>query len=107
MFKRQIEILFLIMCLNLIVIPTGLGAEITLSPTCGTDSQISINNAISSIASNATLSDPGYVLLTAGTYNISAPIVLQSNVILKGAGKQYSNLCYMVQFVTQSKNMGT
>ena len=86
MLKRQIGTLFLIMCLNLIAMPTGLGAEITVSPTSGTDAQISINNAINSVASNATLSNPGYVLLTAGTYNISAPIVLQSNVVLKGQG---------------------
>ncbi len=86
MLKRQIGTLFLIMCLNLITMPTGLGAEITVSPASGTDAQISINNAISSVASNATLSNPGYILLTPGTYNISAPIVLQSNVVLKGQG---------------------
>ncbi len=66
--------------------PTVLGAEITINPTSETDAQVAINSAIDSVASGATSSRSGYVLLTAGTYNISAPIMLKSNVVLKGAG---------------------
>ena len=58
----------------------------TVSPTSDTNAQDVINNAIDSVASDATAANKGYVLLTAGTYNISAPIVLKSNVVLKGAG---------------------
>jgi hypothetical protein len=67
-------------------IPNVLAAEITVSPTSETDAQVAINSAIDSVASESTSSKPGCVLLTAGTYKISAPIVLKSNVILKGAG---------------------
>ena len=68
--------------------PNALGAErvITVNPTSETSAQIAINSAIDSVASGAISSNPGFVLLTAGTYNISAPIVLKSNVVLKGAG---------------------
>ena len=67
--------------------PNALGAErITVNPTSETDAQTAINSAIDSVASGATSSKQGYVLLTAGTYNISAPIMLKSNVVLKGAG---------------------
>lgn len=86
MLKRRIGTLFLITFLFLITIPAVLGAEITVSPTSETDAQIAINSAIYSVASGATPSKPGFVLLTAGIYNISAPIVLQSNVVLKGTG---------------------
>jgi Pectate lyase superfamily protein len=88
MLKRQLGTLFLVTCLILTTIPAALGAQskITVNPTSGTDAQSAINNAINSVASGATSSNPGYVLLTAGTYEISAPIVLKSNVVLKGAG---------------------
>ncbi len=86
MLKRKIGTLFLITCLILITMPNALGAEITVSPKSGTDAQIAINNAINSVASEATSSKPGCVLLTAGTYKISSPILLKSNVVLKGAG---------------------
>ena len=86
MLKRKIGTLFLITCLILITIPDALGAEITVSPISGTDAQTAINNAINSVASGATSSDKGYFFLTAGTYKISGPIVLKSNVVLKGAG---------------------
>jgi PKD repeat protein len=84
--KRQIETLFLITCLNLIAMPVVLGEEITVNPTSGTDVQTAINNAIDYVALNTTSGNLGYVLLTAGTYKISAPIVLKSNVVLKGEG---------------------
>jgi polygalacturonase len=32
------------------------------------------------------LRQPGYVILTSGTYKLSGPIALKSNVVLKGAG---------------------
>ncbi len=88
MLKRQIGTLFLVTCLILTTVPAALGAQnsITVSPTSGSDAQTAINNAINSVASGATSSNPGYVLLSAGTYKISAPIVLKSNVVLKGAG---------------------
>ena len=86
MLKRSIGILPLITCLILITIPNALAEEITVCPTSKTDAQDAINIAINSVASEATSSKPGYVLLTAGTYKISAPIVLKSNVVLKGAG---------------------
>ncbi|TFH04859.1 MAG: DNRLRE domain-containing protein, partial [Methanosarcina sp.] len=80
--------LFLVTCLILTTVPAVLGAQntITVNPTSGTDAQTAINNAINSVASGATSSNPGYVLLGAGTYQISAPIILKSNVVLKGAG---------------------
>jgi PKD repeat protein len=88
MLKRQLGTLFLVTCLILITTPAVLGAQnkITVSPTSGADAQTAINSAINSVASGATSNNPGYVLLTAGTYEISAPIVMKSNVILKGAG---------------------
>ncbi len=58
---------------------------ITINPT-GINNQNNINTAINSVASGTTPSNKGYVLLTAGTYRISAPIVLKSNVVLRGAG---------------------
>lgn len=88
MFKRQLGALFLVACLSLITIPSVLGAQstITVSPTSGTGAQVAINEAINSVASGATASNPGHVRLTAGTYRISGPILLESNVILEGAG---------------------
>lgn len=88
MFNRQIGALFLVTCLILITTPCVLGAQstITVNPISGTNAQNAINSAINSIASGATSSTPGCVLLTAGTYNINAPITLKSNVLLKGAG---------------------
>ena len=88
MLKRQLGTLFLVTCLSLTTIPSVLGAQstITVNPTSGTDAQTAINSAINSVASGATSSNPGYVLLTAGTYKISGPILLKSNVVLKGAG---------------------
>ena len=86
MLTRRLKTIFLVTFLLLITTPVVLGAEITVSPTSATNAQDAINDAINSVASDATASNKGYVLLTAGTYNISAPIVLQSNVVLKGAG---------------------
>ena len=86
MLKHRLRIIFLITFLFLITIPAVLGAEITINPTSETDAQDAINNAINSVASDATSSNKGSVLLTAGTYNITAPIVLKSNIVLKGAG---------------------
>jgi polygalacturonase len=83
MIEKKLGILFLTTCLILITIPTALGAPnmITVNPVSETDAQTAINSAIDSVASGATSSKPGYVLLTAGIYNISAPIILQSNVV--------------------------
>jgi parallel beta-helix repeat protein len=87
MMKRQLGPLFLAICLILTTIPFALGAQtITVSPTSGAKAETAINSAISSAASGATSSSPGYVILTAGTYQISSPIKLKSNVVLKGAG---------------------
>jgi len=88
MLKRRIGTLFLITCLIFASIPAVLGAQnaVTVSPTSGGDAQIAINNAINSVASGATSDNPGHVLLTAGTYTISGPIRLKSNVVLEGAG---------------------
>jgi hypothetical protein len=88
MLNRKLGTLFLVTCLILTTIPAALGAQstITVKPTSGTGAQTAINSAINSVASGATSSNPGYVLLTAGTYKISGPITLKSNVILKGAG---------------------
>jgi hypothetical protein len=88
MLRRQLGSLFLVTCLILTTVPAALGAQntVTVSPTSGSDAQTAINNAINSVASGATSSNPGYVVLSAGTYKISAPIVLKSNVVLKGAG---------------------
>jgi len=88
MLKRQIGTLFLVTCLTLTTVPAALGAQntITVNPTSGSDAQNEINNAINSVALGATSNNSGYVLLGAGTYKISAPIVLKSNVVLKGAG---------------------
>lgn len=89
MLKRQLGTLFLAICLIFIAIPAALGAEsISVNPTSGANAQVAINNAIKSVASGATSSDPGYVILNAGTYRISAPIALKSNVVLKGAGDE-------------------
>lgn len=85
MIKRELGILFLITCLILTIIPTALCSTITVNPT-GTNDQNNINSAINSVASGATPSNPGHVVLIAGTYKISAPIVLKSNVVLEGAG---------------------
>ena len=88
MIKRQIGTLFLVTCLILTTIPAALGAQskITVNPSSGTDAQTAINNAINSVASGATSSNPGCVLLTSGTYKISGSIILKSNVVLKGTG---------------------
>lgn len=88
MLKRQIGTLFLAACLILTTVPAALGAQntITVNPTSGSNAQTAINNAINSVAAGATSSSPGYVSLSAGTYQISAPIILKSNVVLKGAG---------------------
>ena len=88
MIEKKLGILFLTTCLILITIPTALGTPniINVNPVSETDAQTAINSAIDSAASGATSNKPGYVLLTAGIYNISAPIILQSNVVLKGAG---------------------
>jgi hypothetical protein len=88
MLKRQTGTLFLVTCLILTSVPAALGAQnsITVNPTSGSDAQTAINKAINSAASGATSSNPGYVILGAGTYKISAPILLKSNVVLKGAG---------------------
>ncbi len=87
MLKRQLGTLFLSTCLLLTAIPAVLGAQstITVNPS-GTGAQDAINDAINSVASGATSSNPGTVLLTAGTYKITGPIKLKSNVIVKGAG---------------------
>ncbi len=85
MLEKKLGILFLTICLILITISNALGAQITVSPTSETDAQTAINSAIESVASSATSSNQGFVLLTAGTYNISGPIVLKSNVVLRGA----------------------
>jgi hypothetical protein len=102
MVKRQLGTLFLVTCLILTTVPAALGAQsgVTVGPTSGTDAQTAINNAINSAASGATSSNPGYVLLTAGTYQISAPIVLKSNVVLKGAGD--STIIYATESVCNS-----
>ncbi len=88
MLKRQIGTLLLVTCLILTTVPAALGAQntITVNPTSEPDAQTAINKAINSVASGATSSNPGYVILGAGTYQISAPIILKSNVVLKGAG---------------------
>jgi hypothetical protein len=88
MLRRQLGTLFLVTSLILTTIPIVLGAQsaITVNPPSGTGAQNAINSAINSVASGATSSNPGSVLLTAGTYKISAPINIKSNVILKGAG---------------------
>ena len=86
MLKRQIGTLFLATCLILTTVPAALSAQntITVNPTSGSGAQTAINNAINSVASKATPSNPGVVILSAGTYKISAPIVLKYNVVLKG-----------------------
>ena len=88
MLERQIGTLFLVICLILTTVPAALGAQntITVNVPSGTDAQTAINNAINTVAAGATSSNPGYVRLGAGTYKISAPIILKSNVVLKGAG---------------------
>jgi len=88
MLKRHLGTLFIVSSLILATISASLGAQstITVNPTSGSNAQTAINNAIKSVAVGATSSNPGYVLLTAGTYEISGPIILQSNVVLKGAG---------------------
>jgi PKD repeat protein len=85
MLKRRIGTLILITCLILTTIPAVLGAQVTVNPPSG-GAQTVINNAINSVASGATSSNPGVVLLTAGTYKITGSIILKSNVMLKGAG---------------------
>jgi len=103
MLKRQIGALFLATCLILTAVPAALGAQntITVNPTSGTNAQTAINNAINSVASGATSSNPGYVFLSAGTYQISAPIILKSNVVLKGAGD--STIIYATGSVCNSE----
>ncbi|WP_048174139.1 disaggregatase related repeat-containing protein [Methanosarcina siciliae] len=103
MLKRQIGALFLATCLILTAVPAVLGAQntITVNPTSGTNAQTAINSAINSVASGATSSNPGYVVLSAGTYQISAPIILKSNVVLKGAGD--STIIYATSSVCNSE----
>ena len=48
---------------------------VTVNPASGSDAQTAINNAINSVAAGATSSNPGVVILGAGTYKISAPII--------------------------------
>ena len=87
MIQKKLGILLLATCLIFTAIPLALGAQtITLSPTSGANAETAINSAISSAASGATESNPGYVNLTNGTYQLSSPIILKSNVILKGEG---------------------
>jgi polygalacturonase len=88
MFKRYLGYLFLLTFLILTTTPCVLCTQniISVNVTSVTDAQTTINSAINSVALGATSSNPGYVLLTAGTYNISGPILLKSNVVLKGAG---------------------
>ena len=86
MLTRRLKTILLVTFLLLITTPVVLGAEMTVSPTSDTNAQDVINNAIDSVASDATANNKGYVFLTAGTYNITAPIILKSNVVLKGAG---------------------
>ncbi|AKB76172.1 hypothetical protein MSLAZ_2911 [Methanosarcina lacustris Z-7289] len=88
MLERQIGTLFLVIFLILTTAPAALGAQnsITVNVTSGTDAQTAINNAINTVAAGTTSSNPGSVRLGAGTYQISAPIILKSNVVLKGAG---------------------
>jgi len=86
MLKKRIKTLFLIACLIFATVPAVLGAEVTVSPTSGSNAQTAINDAINSVATGATPNSPGVVLLTAGTYEINGPINLKSNVVLKGAG---------------------
>jgi hypothetical protein len=88
MLKRQLGTLILALCLVLTIIPAALGAQntITVNPTSGANAQTEINNAINTVASGATSNNPGHVILTTGTYQISKPIILKSNVILQGAG---------------------
>ena len=88
MLGKKLVIMLLTLCLILITMPNALGAErvITVNPTSGTNAQVAINSAIDSVALCATSSSKGCVLLTVGTYNISSPVVLKSNVALKGAG---------------------
>lgn len=84
--KREFGILLLVTCLILITTPPALGTTETVNPPSGTNDQNAINAAINTVSSGATPSNPGYVILTAGTYQVSAPIVLKSNVVLHGAG---------------------
>ena len=86
MLKKRIKTLFLIACLIFATVPAVLGAEVTVSPTSGGNAPAAINDAINSVATGATPSNPAVVLLTAGTYEINGPINLKSNVVLKGAG---------------------
>ncbi len=88
MFKRYLGYLFLLTFLILTAIPCALCTQSTIfiDATSVTDAQTTINNAINFVALGATSSNPGYVLLTAGTYKIGGPILLKSNVVLKGAG---------------------
>jgi hypothetical protein len=87
MIKNVLGILFLSTCLIFTAIPFASGAQtITLSSTSSAHAETIINSAISSVASDATESNPGYINLTSGTYQISSPIILKSNVILKGEG---------------------
>jgi Pectate lyase superfamily protein len=88
MFKRYLGYLFLLTFLILTTIPCVLCTQniISVNVTSVTDAQTTINSAINSVALGATSSNPGYVLLTAGTYKIGGPILLKSNVVLKGAG---------------------
>jgi parallel beta-helix repeat protein len=63
----------LVISLLLLIIPTALGA---VNPT-GSNDQVQINKAVATSQ---------VVVLNAGTYKISAPIVLKSGTILKGVG---------------------
>ena len=89
MIRRQILGMLLITCFCLSVMPLALCANdtITVNPISGANAQIEINKAINSAALYATATNPVCVRLAAGTYEISAPINLKSNVALKGSGE--------------------
>lgn len=85
--NKWIGVLLLTFCAILSFLPTLSSAQntVTVNPSGG-DAQILINNAVNSVASVATAGNPGLVILTIGTFKISGPIILKSNLILKGAG---------------------
>jgi hypothetical protein len=59
-------------------------STVTINPT--PNPQVTINSAINVVAYKATSTDKGVVILGPGTYRLTGPIVLKSNVILKGSG---------------------
>jgi hypothetical protein len=89
MFKRQLETLFIVTCIFLTIIPYALGSQnntISVNATSITGAQTEINSAINYLATNSTPNSPGYVLLNAGTYNLSGSVNLKSNIVIKGVG---------------------